>query len=316
MKPHLRKDIFSSSWVIVSDERSKRPNDYLNSRVTCPFCLGNEKETPPTVLERKNGKKWYIRVVKNKYPALIENNQNISETDGMFLKYFVNGRHEVIIETSSHNDKIYEIKHLKEVFEVFAIRMREFYNTKNVKYVMLFRNYGINAGASLKHPHSQIISLPLVPLRVKDEVRKFKEYFKRKNRCLMCDVIKSELNLGRRILYYNKSFVAFAPFASRFNFELWISPIKHSVNFFEYKNFDDLADIFRIVFKKIHYVIKGVSYNMIFHTAPKGCLDFHWHIEILPKLAMPAGFEWGSGFYINSISPETAIFILKSEKKF
>lgn len=316
MRPHLRKDVFSSSWVIVSDERGKRPNDYIDSKVICPFCPGNEKETPPSIVEKRRDGRWYIRVVRNKYPALTEENKIVSEPDGMFLKQFVKGHHEVIIETPSHNDKIYEIEHLDEVFEIFAARMDEFYREKGVKYVMLFRNYGRNAGASLKHPHSQIISLPIVPLRVKDEVERFNEYFKKNRRCLMCDVIRSEMELNKRVLFCNSSFIAFAPFASRFNFELWISPLKHSAHFFKSQDFDKLAEIFTFVFESIHCSIKDVSYNIIFHSAPKGCSYFHWHIEILPKLALPAGFEWGSGFYINSIPPEVAVSILKKKQRF
>ncbi|MCX7905858.1 MAG: DUF4931 domain-containing protein [Elusimicrobiales bacterium] len=315
MKPHLRKDIFSSCWVIINDERSKRPNDYVDSNIICPFCPGNEKQTPVAILERKRGNKWYIRVVENKYPALVENNNNVLEKEGIFFKYFFNGRHEVIIETPLHRENFYNIKHLSEIFEVYSFRMNYLYSLKNSKYVMLFKNYGVNAGASLKHPHSQIISLPIIPVRVEDEVKRFRYYFYKYRRCLMCDVIENEIMLKKRVFYIDDFFIVFAPFASRFNFEIWIAPLKHEKDFFNEENFNGLADIFRLVLKKLHRIFDDLSYNMIFHTAPKNVENFHWHIEILPKLAMPAGFEWGSGFYINSVSPEQAIKILKLGKK-
>ncbi|MCW1309823.1 MAG: DUF4931 domain-containing protein, partial [Candidatus Nanoarchaeia archaeon] len=235
--------------------------------------------------------------------------------EGIFTKYFFNGRHEVIIETSSHDAKIYEIDHLDEVLVVFKDRMKELYKITGIEYVMLFRNYGINAGASLKHPHSQIVALPFVPVRVMDEVENFKLHFEKENRCLMCDVINTELKLNKRIIFLNRSFVVFAPFASRFNFEMWIAPINHSPNFYDEKKFIDLAEILKFVFKRLHSIISDISYNIIFHTAPKFSNFFHWHIEILPKLAMPAGFEWGSGFYINSISPENVANLIRNNRR-
>lgn len=305
MKPHLRKDPFSPVWVIINDERQKRPNDYIDANVLCPFCPGNEKETPPSVFEKRKKGKWYIRVVENKYPAVSKSAKNMSIKEGIFTKYFFNGRHEVIIETPLHNLKIYEIEHLDEVLYVFKIRMREFYKINGIEYVMLFRNYGINAGASLKHPHSQIIALPFVPVRVLDEIERFKAHFEKKKSCLMCDVIANEIKFNKRIIFMNSSFLVFAPFASRFNFEMWIAPLKHLSNFYDEDDFSSLADTLKNVFKKLHLIAPDISYNIIFHTAPKGDNLFHWHIEVLPKVAMPAGFEWGSGFYINSISPES-----------
>ncbi len=316
MNSHLRKDLLSKSWVIVSDERSARPNEYIEKKIKCPFCPGNEEETPPQIYSLKNKNSWYIRVIPNKYPALKKETQKAKESEGIFTKNFENGIHEVIVEDQNHTTKLHEISHLDKVVEVYTLRMKELYKFKNSKYVMLFRNYGENAGASLIHPHSQILTLPLLPLRVEDELNHFKQYYRKKRKCILCEIIKNEIKLEKRVIYKNKSFVVFAPFASRFNFELWIVPFKHQQNFFSNKEFSHLADALKYTFSKLHYSIENLSYNMIFHTAPRNETHFHWHIEILPKLAMPAGFEWGSGFYINSISPEKAAEILKSGKKF
>lgn len=315
MKPHLRKDILSSSWVIVSDDRELRPNEY-RSKIKCPFCPGNEKETPPEIYSLRDLKGWYLRVVPNKYPALEYSTNVFRETEGINIKDYVNGIHEVIIEDRNHNIKINEIKHLDEVLKTYSLRMKDLYSKKGIRYVMLFRNYGENAGASLIHPHSQLIAIPLLPLRVSDELNHFKGYYSKNKRCVMCDIIKNEIRIKKRIIFKNSDFIAFAPFASRFNFEIWISPVNHNPHFYCEKDFKKLSDALKDVFSKLHYSIGRLSYNMIIHTAPSMENKFHWHIEILPKIAMPAGFEWGSGFYINSISPERVYDILNRKKKF
>ncbi len=315
MNSHLRKDILSSNWVIVSNDREFRPNEY-RAKIKCPFCPGNEKETPPAICELKDLKGWYIRVVPNKYPALTLENKNFQESEGLNKKFYVKGHHEVIIEDRNHFKKINEIKHLDKVLEIYALRMKELYSLKNVKYVMLFRNYGQNAGASLIHPHSQIISMPLLPLRVSDELKHFKTYHLKNKKCAMCDILSDEKKFKKRIIFENSHFVAFAPFASRFNFEIWVSPVNHEPDFYKETEFKKLSEALKNVFSKLHYSIKDLSYNMIIHTAPSGEKKFHWHIEILPKIAMPAGFEWGSGFYINSLSPERISEILNKGIKF
>ncbi|MBP7796591.1 MAG: DUF4931 domain-containing protein [Elusimicrobiales bacterium] len=314
MEPHLRKDIISSNWVIVSDERASRPNDYTTSN-KCPFCRGNEENTPPEIMRVEKNNRWIIRVVPNKYPALVYNTKNIIETEGIYQKYYYSGVHEVIIESDEHNKIIYEIEHFDKVLEIFALRMREILKKDNVKYVMLFRNYGVNAGASLRHPHSQIIGLPLLPVRITDEMSHFKRYRSKHGRCAFCDMIEEEKRYKKRVISKNKDFIAFAPFASRFNFEIWLAPLRHNPHFYLEKNFKSLKNILFDVCHMIHNTIKNPSYNIIIHTSPCSANDFHWHIEILPKIAMPAGFEWGSGFYINTVSPEEAAFLLRSGKK-
>lgn len=315
MKPHLRKDILSSNWVIISDERQFRPNEYI-SKVKCPFCPGNEEETPPEIYSLRDKKGWFIRVVPNKYPALLYDDKNFVEEEGINKKNYLNGIHEVIIEDRIHSIKIHKIKHLDQVLNAYAFRMKELYRRKTIKYVMIFKNYGKNAGASLVHPHSQIIALPILPYRIVDEVNHFEYYYKKNKRCAMCDIIKNEIKIKKRVISLNDDFIAFAPFASRFNFEIWIAPRKHIINFYELNNYNQLALIIKDVFYKLHKSIEGLSYNMIIHSSPRNSKNFHLHIEILPKLAMPAGFEWGSGFYINTISPEKVSEILKSNKKF
>jgi UDPglucose--hexose-1-phosphate uridylyltransferase len=314
MKPHFRKDIISSNWVIVSDERALRPNDY-EYKIRCPFCPGREGKTPPEILSLPHKNKWLIRVVPNKYPAVEYEIEKKNTGEGMYRKEYLKGMHEVVVETPRHNDKIYQIKHYDKVLEVFALRMKKLYEKEDIEYVMIFRNYGIKAGASLKHPHSQIIALPILPLRVKDELEHFTDYLKKYNRCILCDVIKNELETKKRVIDVSHNFIAFTPFASRFNFEVMIAPLKHNPDYYLEENFSELRDLISEIFRKLHRTIFNPSYNLVIHTSPKNAVDFHWHIEILPKLAMPAGFEWGSGFFINSISPEKACEMLKKERR-
>lgn len=317
MKPHFRKDIFSSNWVIISDERMLRPNDYRNKNIKCPFCPGNESQTPPEIVSIKKNGIWTLRVVPNRYPALVYNKNNYLKKEGVNEKYYFKGIHEVIIEDRVHNRKIFQIKHYDEVLKIYANRIEEIYKTNGIEYVMLFRNYGINAGASLRHPHSQIVGLGIVPFRVLDEINHFKSYFDKNKRCPMCDTINNEIIDKKRVVSMSNNYIAFAPFASRFNFEIWIAPLNHIPCFTIKEDFISLKEIIFDVFKKLDRVIDDLSYNMIFHISSVKKVDsFHWHIEILPKLAMPAGFEWGSGMYINSISPETCVNYLRTGKKF
>lgn len=346
--PQLRKDAISSNWVIVSSERGLRPNDYRNKKQACPFCPGNEEQTPPEIFSIKKGGSWKIRVVSNKYPALVNplkhhfQNQasrrapapasgrfvfngadrQLAEGNPIYKNVFGFGLHEVVIETPDHEARMERLseKDLAQILDVYAMRHAALIREKGIKYVMVFKNYGPNAGASLKHPHSQIIAMPVVPTRLKSELENSSKYFARNGSCPYCDMIKNERRERARIVEENAEFIAFAPFASRFCFETWIFPKKHSSRF-ESVSGDTgrLASILKKTLSKLAFSIDGLSYNLIVQSSPCGrkCeKHFHWRLEILPKLAMMAGFEWGSGFYMNSVSPEQAAKILNSGEKY
>lgn len=320
--PELRKNTINSSYVIISSERGLRPNDYKNKNQRCPFCPGNEEDTPPEIFSAKdeNGN-WKIRVVSNKYPALVKMAKVRKKLNSIYEQISGSGIHEVVIETPEHNKKIEDLscKDISEIFKVYAMRISAL-KKEDVKQVMVFKNYGMYAGASLKHPHSQIIALPVLSDRLQKEIENSQKYFNQKKRCPHCDIIEIEKKHKERIVCENENFIAFEPFASRFCFETWIMPKRHSINFEEDTEiFDSLALIFKDVMQKLSYSIKDLSYNIIIQSAPKNLKNkkiFHWRIEILPKLAMMAGFEWGSGFYINSISPEEAARILREKIKY
>lgn len=318
--PEIRKDIFGNGWVIYSSQRNGRPNDYIRENVKCPFCPGNEEDTPPEILRYPSRGPWQIRVVPNRYPALTDEDKPRKPLAGFYEYMNGYGIHEVLVETPEHGGgfESFDLKRIQKIFEFYSERYSAIKKKKNIKYVMVFKNVGRNAGASLRHPHSQIIGLPLIPLTVQNELYRAEEFKKSRKKCLFCETVKSEIKYKARVVSENSDYLAFCPFSSKFFFETWIIPKKHEP-FFESPDLDfsSLAEMVKDVFSRLSFSVRGLSYNMIIHGAPQGSFPFyHWHIEILPKLANLAGFEWGSGFYINSIKPEEAAGILRDKKIF
>jgi len=322
--PELRKDPIIGRWVIIATERAKRPSAYLTrgekkKEGFCPFCPGNEKHTPPEVLSyrpegtKKNSEGWWLRVVPNKFPALQVEGEAKRMGVGMFDKMNGIGAHEVIIETPDHNVSIADmpVKHVEEVIWAYRDRSIELRKDKRFRYILIFKNHGREAGASLDHPHSQLIALPIVPKRVQEEVAGAEKYFEYKERCVFCDIINQELGDNLRIVAENDTFLSFLPFASRFPFETWIIPKEHDIYFndIQKNGVIDLARILKTTLRKIKYTLNDPPYNYLIHTTPyeTGSTSYyHWHIEIIPKLTSVAGFEWGTGFYINPTPPEDA----------
>ncbi len=329
--PEIRRDPVSGRWTIVASTRNERPSDFASGKISkseknCPFCPGNEEETPPEIYCVKSSKEnaWRLRVVPNKYPALIPSaGAECLESEGLYRKMEGIGNHEVIIETPDHFRQMHEMEedNIAEVFECFALRIREIKKDKKIKYIMIFKNYGRHAGASLAHPHSQLIAMPMVPMRVEGELEGAKTYFSQKNSCVFCDIIKEEMTFKKRIIEENDSFIAINPYASRFTFETWILPKKHlsHLEYTDKNDFKNLAKVLKSTLQKINHSLGDTSYNILIHTMPvqENASDFyHWHIEIMPKFSHMAGFEWGTGFYINTVSPEKAAEILNSGKKY
>jgi UDPglucose--hexose-1-phosphate uridylyltransferase len=297
----------------------------------CPFCEGHEDKTPPEILgfrenrQIANGPGWNVRVVPNKFPALRIEGEMGKAGVGMYDKMNGIGAHEVIIETPDHFRKLdmHTRDSLAKVFQASKNRIIDLNNDKRFKYILVFKNEGRQAGASLSHPHSQLIATPVTPKRVKEELMGAKEFFNYKDRCVFCDIIREELSQGVRIIYENKGFVSFSPFASRFPFEIWVLPKRHSPDFqtIEYEEMLLLADILIVTMKKLAVALNRPQYNLVLHTGPVRWarmgywvtldMDYHWHIEIMPKLTQVAGFEWGTGFYINPTVPEEAAKFLR-----
>jgi len=328
--PELRKDPVTGRWVIISTDRGKRPTDFVRESVQikgtgfCPFCYGNEAKTPPEVLafgrngSGKDTPGWSVRVIPNKFPALGIEGDIDRQGEGLFDKMNGIGAHEVIVETPDHKMTLATLpdKAIEEVLWAYRDRMLDLKNDKRFRYILLFKNHGEAAGASLEHTHSQLIALPIVPKRVREEVDNARHYYDEKERCIFCDMIRQEVETGTRMIIQNASFVAIAPYAPRFPFETWILPKQHSSSFENQSSaiYGNLAKLLRDILARVDSVLAKPAYNFVIHTSPIGEEindHYHWHIEMMPKLTKVAGFEWGTGFYINPTPPEEAARFLR-----
>lgn len=330
--PELRKDPIIRRWVIIAAERSKRPTDFKRKQEAtddafCPFCEGNEDKTPPEILAYRkagthpNGPGWRVRVIANKFPALGIYGDLNKRGIGMYDAMNGIGAHEVIVETPRHHrsSSALEVKELEEVIWAYRDRVMDLKKDRRFVYGLIFKNVGREAGASLMHTHSQLIATPFVPIRISEEIRGSKEYYSYRGRCIFCDMIREELDSKERIVAETDEFVAFGPFASRFPFETWIVPKQHLSHFENSPKqvIENFAAILKTTVTKLEIVLEQPPYNYLIHSAPfdRDYLDeYHWHLEIIPRLTKVAGFEWGSGCYINPVAPEDASRFLSEIK--
>jgi UDPglucose--hexose-1-phosphate uridylyltransferase len=328
--PEVRKDPILGRWIIIARERSRRPTDFIvNDQVVkggfCPLCPGNENTTPGEVLAYgrepslpSNTPGWTIRVVPNKYPALVIEGDLNKEGVGIYDRMNGIGAHEVVIESPNHDDTFISLppEKLVQIFLAFRDRLHDLSKDPRFKYVMVFKNSGRAAGASLEHSHSQLVALPILPRMIVSELDGSLSYYKYKERCIFCDIIRQELREEIRVVCQNDHFITLVPFAPRSPFEMWILPKKHSSSYMKNDDisFAALAEIFSETMRRLDGCIPNVPYNFVLHGAPlhsEPLEYFHWHFEIRPKLTTTAGFEWGSGFYINPMPPEDAAVYLK-----
>ena len=345
----LRHDPIQKRWVIIAPERGSRPDDFtfpneqVRDKEFCPFCTGNEGMTPPDILtvRSSNQQDWRIRVVPNSYPALrVEPNDLGRSAVGLYDRMNGIGAHEIIIETPEHSIGMADLSldHLTDIFRVYRDRMTDLMRDQRLRYVLIFKNHRSSAGASLAHSHSQIIATPVTPLICTNELESTQAHYRDKERCLICDIIQQEVSCGDRIIYDDGVFIVFAPYASRFPFEMMIVPRNHSHQYGDISN-DDLPHLARCMHTVLNRLNRmsrhGESlpddpvqdnppFNFVIHTAPNvnGAsthsdrlatlkYDYHWHIELFPRLTGVAGFEWGTGLYINPTPPEDAAEFLR-----
>ncbi|MBM3776246.1 MAG: galactose-1-phosphate uridylyltransferase [Acidobacteria bacterium] len=328
--PELRKDPVTGRWVIIAEERSRRPSDFLRESVPppaldgriCPFCPGQEAKTPPEVFAwrtagRANEPGWDVRVVPNKFPALRIEGGLDRRPDGMFDRMNGVGAHEVIIETPDHGAVLSTLadRQIELVLSAFRERVADLKRDRRFGYTMLFKNHGAAAGASLEHSHSQLVALPATPKRVQEELDGARRYFEFKERCIFCDIVRQEAGSPRLVLETGR-FLVIAAYAARFPFETWIIPKDHDSHF-EYADGPTLANLAWVLgatLRKMERTLERPPYNFMIHTAPlqdPAMQHYHWHLELIPRLSRIAGFEWGSGFYINPTPPEEAAKFLR-----
>ncbi len=326
--PELRKDPIVGRWVIIAHERARRPHDFkvkpaATPTKVCPFCEGNEGMTPPEILAYRdhggpNGPGWRVRVVPNRFPALQIEGELEKRGDGMYDQMAGVGAHEVIIESPAHHVTAATLPEaaVRDVLWVYRDRLVDLKRDRRMVHGMLFKNVGENAGASLEHAHSQLIVTPIVPISVWEEMTGALEFYNYRGRCIYCDMVRQETGAEKRVVMDTPFFTAFCPYASRFPFETWIVPKAHESHFENVGGpaVHDLGHVLHQVLGKLEQALDSPSYNYIVHTAPFDHSElphYHWHIEVIPRLTKIAGFEWGSGFYINPVPPEQAAAFLR-----
>lgn len=326
----FRKDPVLGRWVIISTERGRRPSDYgiikeeRKGPASCPFCPGHEEMTPPEIMAFRepntlpNTPGWSVRVVANKFPALTIHGDVNREAYGIYDKMNGIGAHEVIVETPDHdeNQPNFSLKRMNDVLWACRERVNDLKKDPRFHYILIFKNHGQAAGASLEHAHSQLIALPIVPKRALEELAGAKAYYDYRERCVFCDIVREELEQKVRIVSVNERYICICPFASRFPFEVAILPRNHASSFEEAEPEDikSFASILADVVKRLDKVLSSPPYNYLLHTTPLKygkVPHYHWHCEFIPTLARVAGFEWGSGFYINPTPPEEAARYLR-----
>ncbi len=340
----LRKDYLLDRWVVIATERGRRPSDFAKQKTenakaaVCPMCVGNESMTPPAaMLYLKDGdevhiaqdplvgerpKNWLVRCIPNLYPAFSPPKQP-QDTEQIFSSECLGnavGHHEVIVESPNHDESPADasLPQLELLIHAYIDRLRDLSAKPYLKYVSIFRNYGQLAGASMSHAHSQIIAMPMVPPLILEEQEASKKFYVENGKCVFCDIIERETK-GPRLISDGLDFAVFAPYASISPMEFWIAPKKHAANILGLGDGEvaALAKTLKASLKALKDSVNDPPYNYGFHMAlDKAEADFyHWHLEVLPKLSIWAGFEITTGTYINTVTPETAAESLRQAMK-
>jgi len=337
----LRRDPVSGRWVIIAAGRSKRPDEYRTERrswvrkpgpfLFCPFCSGHEAKTPPAIATvpvpgaGPGDSGWRVRVVPNKFPALTRGEAPIPHRRGLFESMEGIGVHEVLIESPDHEADLPDLPpdHVRGILSACQDRFRSIEAEPQYAYIQLFKNKGPEAGASLSHPHFQIVATPIIPKRVEEEINASELHLRQTGECLFCRTLGEELDAADRVVRANGHCAAIAPFASRFPFEMRIFPRRHSPYFSSAspEEIAALGDVLQTVLASLRSLLDDPPFNIILHQGPHPArarelwpdIDriSHWYIEIIPVLTRVAGFEWGTGFYINPVVPEDAAFFLR-----
>jgi UDPglucose--hexose-1-phosphate uridylyltransferase len=332
----LRWDPVKLHWVIIAAEHGMLRKDFQNEHdvkmESCPFCYGNEDKTPGEIFAIRphgepNSSNWKVRVIPNKYPVLRIEGELKSRAYGMYDVMNGIGAHEIIIETPDHHKALADltVQEITDVLIAYRARILDLRRDLRFRYLVLFKNHGYQAGASLSHSHSQLIAVPLAPPVIATELKVCREFYDKKQRCLFCDLIDFELQIGDRVVNEFSNYAIFAPYASCFPFELRLFPKQHSHDFALMNDgqMGELAIALKDMLNRIKTALDNPPYNFILHTAPPMHprpgkpdfwssieYDYHWHIE-LTRDNQDCRLEWGTGFHINPTAPENAASFLR-----
>jgi len=326
----VRLNPITREWVIIAKEKGKKPEDFIIVKEnrkppeflkTCPFCPGNETVTPKETFKICDEKGWKIRVVPNKFAMLSNEGERARSHTGLHKNVNGVGTHEVIIETPIHNltTATMPLEQLKEVIQVYKDRFLEIYRDQRVEHVILFKNSGAASGTTIEHPHSQVVGIPVMPLHIRSRIENAMRFFDDTGECLMCRMIKDELNEGTRIVMDTKHFTALVPYAALSPFHTWIFPKKHS-GFFADMQSDEIWDIasnLKSIMARLYHGLNNPDFNCVVMSGNPSDANsgfIHWYLSIVPRVATASGFELGSGMYINSLIPEKAAEYLRNVK--
>jgi UDPglucose--hexose-1-phosphate uridylyltransferase len=327
--PEIRYNIVTREWVIIATERAKRPEQFAQTNQrraalpeyspTCPFCPGNESQTPSEIDRSVVDDHWQLRVVPNKFAALDREAQLVRHTDGLKRTMSGAGMHEVIIETPRHDLHLALLSpsDFGLVLDAYHRRYLKITDDPRVAHATVFRNHGERAGTSLEHPHSQIIGTPIIPPQLRQRMESALSFYDREGQCLLCALLADEMRDGARIVASNADFVAFVPYAALNPFHLWIYPAQHRANFGDSSDEElaALSEILRIVLRKICFALANPDYNLTVQTPPRearGSRYHHWYLSVIPRVTRIAGFELGTGMFINTALPEQSAAFLRN----
>jgi UDPglucose--hexose-1-phosphate uridylyltransferase len=327
--PELRQNFSTKEWVIIATERAKRPEELATRRppktvahfvATCPFCVGNENKTPPEILRiPASGDPWQVRVVPNKFAALARDAQpsrTIHRTRRSIEGF---GVHDVIVDTPDHSQTtaLMPDAHVANVLRAYKLRYDTLSRDQRIAHMTIFKNHGVDAGTSLEHPHSQLIATPVISNQVRQRLHEALRHYDDFGECMFCQMIAEEMEEQCRVVLKTDHFIAAEVFASPAPFSTHIFPLRHMASFGDVSDAEiaDLAHVLRSVLARLYYGLNDPDFNYTIRTAPTesaGVKYFHWYVSVIPRLTRVAGFELGSGMFINTVLPEAAAEFLRN----
>lgn len=327
----LRQNVVTREWVIITPERAKRPDQFISEKSAagpqpmsdpdCPFCVGNEHLTLDESFRTSDGDNWRVRVIANKFPAVAGRGERVRNMDGIYRSMSAVGFHEVIVEHPLHNTTIALMpkEHVTDILMAYRQRYREIRWDERVEAIIIFKNHGESAGTSLAHPHSQLVATPIVPSQIRYRMEEAIRYFDDTGECVCCRTLEDEIRAGERIVYENESYVAFVPYAALSPFHTWIFPRRHSSSFDETTDSEipALAECLRTLLARLYHGLNNPDFNYSIRSIPTRDMHveyFHWYLTIVPRVTKTAGFEIGSGMYVNTALPEESAEFLRNVK--
>jgi UDPglucose--hexose-1-phosphate uridylyltransferase len=326
--PELRQNFFTKEWVIIATERAKRPEEMAVRRTvqpvpafveSCPFCPGNESKTPAEVLRYPaNGMPWTVRVIPNQFAALSSDVQPNRSLQHLWRRIDGFGFHEVIIDGPDHSRCMAMLpdEHVAGILRVYKQRYQMLSTDHRVNHITIFKNHGTDAGASQQHPHSQLIATPMIPSQVRHRLQEALRHFDDVGECMFCHMVEREVENQTRIVLKSERFVAMEVFASATPFATHIFPLRHMASFGDISEMEliDLGRVLRTLLAKIYVGLENPDLNFTVRSGPAeyaGARHFHWYVSVIPRLTRTAGFELGSGMFINTVLPEAAAEFLR-----